>query len=151
MNKFWKAAPWIGKVVVFLCTAIFVAISVQPLFHPAASAASQGIAFTSSLGLTIFRVSFAGLPLGCAGFLVYCLVSRRRTLTGLVFSALLLGFVLIVRIYGMEVDSSVPQSMPLVIAEIVLVAITLAGIAIESKFRSHDPCAAAHANAPKLR
>jgi hypothetical protein len=150
MNTFWKFVPWISKVVVLLCTAIFVAISVQPLLHPAASAASQGIAFTSSLGLTIFRVSFAGFPLGCAGFLVYCLVSRCRTLTGLIFSALLLGFVLIVRIYGMEVDSSVRQSMPLVVAEIVLVVITLAGIVIENKFRSHNPRTASEPNAPSL-
>jgi hypothetical protein len=58
-------------------------------------------------------------------------------LTGLIFSALVLGIVLVVRIYGMEVDSSVQQSMPLVTAEIVLVAITLVGIAIEMGRRSY--------------
>jgi len=137
MNTFWKAAPWIGKVVILLPAAILIAISVQPIAHPAAAAAAQGMAFTSSLGPTVFRVSFAGIPLGCAAFLAYCLLSSRRTLTGLIFSALLLGIVLLVRIYGMEVDSSVQQSMPLVKAEIVLVAITLAGIAIEMEHRSY--------------
>jgi len=133
MSTFWKAAPWISKVIVLLSTAIFIVISVQPIAHPAASAAEQGMAFTSSLGPTIFRVAFAGFPLGCAAFLAYCLLSNRRTLTGLIFSALVLGIVLLVRIYGMEVDSSVQQSTPLVEAEIVLVAITLVGIAIELK------------------
>jgi hypothetical protein len=131
MNTFWKAAPWIGRIIVLACTAIFTAISIQPLVYPVSSAALQGIAFTSTVGMTIFRVAFAGFPLGCAGFLMYCLFSGRRTLTGLIFSALLLGIVLLVRVYGMEVDSSVQQSMSLVLAEIVLTVITLAGIAIE--------------------
>ena len=137
MSTFWKAAPWIGKVIVLLSTTIFAVISVQPITHPAVSAAAQGLAFTSSLGPTVFRVAFAGFPLGCAAFLAYCLLSSRRTLTGLIFSALVLGIVLVVRIFGMEVDSSVQLSMPLVEAEIVLVAITLVGIAIEMKQRSH--------------
>jgi hypothetical protein len=137
MNTFWKTAPWISKVIVLLSAAIFIMISVQPLAHPAVAAAEQGIRFTSSLGPTVFRVAFAGIPLGCAVFLAYCLLSSRRTLTGLIFSALVLGIVLVVRIYGMEVDSSVQQSMPLVTAEIVLVAITLVGIAIEMGRRSY--------------
>lgn len=136
MSKFSKAAPWISKVIVLLCTLLFLAISVQPLAHPAASAAEQGLAFTSSLGPTIFRVAFAGFPLGCAAFLLYCLLSNRRTLSGLIFSTLILGLVLAVRIYGMEIDASFEQSMPLIKAEIVLVAITLAGIALESGGRS---------------
>ena len=90
MNKFWKAALWISKVIVLLSTANLIVISVQPIAHPAASAAEQGIAFTSSLGPTIFRVAFAGFPLGCAAFLAYCPLSNRRTLTGLIFPALVL-------------------------------------------------------------
>ena len=136
MNTFWKAAPWISKVIVLLCAAIFLAISIAPLMHPASSAAEQGLAFTSSLGATIFRVSFAGFPVGCAVFLAWCLFSDRRTLTGLTFSALIMGSLLAVRVYGMEVDSSVQQSMPLVKPEIFLVAVTLAGIAIERKRHS---------------
>jgi hypothetical protein len=103
MNTFWKGAPWISKVIVLVSTAIFIVISVRPIAHLAASAAEQGIAFTSSLGPTVFRVAFAGFPLGCAAFLAYCLLSSRGTLTGLIFSALVLGIVLVVRIYGMRI------------------------------------------------
>ena len=137
MKTLWKAAPWISKVIVLMCAAVFIMIAVEPLAHPVANAAAQGVAFTSSLGPTVFRVSFAGFPLGCAAFLAYCLFSSRRTLTGLIFSALVLGILLLVRIYGMEIDSTVQQSMPLVKPEIVLVAITLAGIAIEMGRRSY--------------
>ena len=131
LKTFWKAAPWISRVILLLSTAVFIMISIQPVADPVATAAAQGIAFTSALGATVFRVSFGGFPLGCAVFLVYCLISSRRTLTGLILSALVLGTLLVVRIYGMEVDSSVLQSMPLVKPEIVLVAIVLLGIAIE--------------------
>jgi hypothetical protein len=137
INLFWRAAPWINKVIVLLSAAIFTAISFQPIVHPAAAAAEQGVAFTSSLGPTVFRVAFGGFPLGCAAFLVYCLLSSRRTLSGLIFSVLVLGVVLIVRVYSMEVDSSIKQSLPLVVAEIVLVAATLIGIAIEMGHTSY--------------
>ena len=137
MKALWKAAPWISKVIVLMSAAVFLMIAVEPLTHPAANAAAQGMAFTSSLGPTVFRVSFAGFPLGCAAFLAYCLLSSRRTLTGLIFSALILWILLLVRIYGMEIDSTVQQSMPLVKPEIILVAITLAGIAIEMGLRSY--------------
>ena len=63
MNGFRKIVPWLNKAILLMCTAIFVLISLEPLAHPAATAATQGIAFTSSLGATIFRVSFAGFLL----------------------------------------------------------------------------------------
>ena len=150
MNLLWKAAPWINKVLVLMSAAIFIMIAVEPLIHPAANAAAQGIAFTSSVGPTVFRVSFAGFPLGCAAFLAYCLLSSRRTLIGLIFSALVLGTLLLVRIYGMEIDSTVQQSMPLVKPEIILVAITLAGIAVEMGLRSYVRRTMPIANAPNL-
>ena len=150
MKTFWKAAPWISKAIVLMSAAIFIMIAVDPLAHPAANAAAQGIAFTSPLGSTVFRVSFAGFPLGCAAFLAYCLLSSRRTLTGLIFSALVLGILLLVRIYGMEIDSTVQQSIPLVKPEIVLVAITLAGIAIEMGRRAYARRTMQIANAPSL-
>ena len=137
MKSLWKAAPWLSKAILLLSTGIFVMIAIQPFAHPAADAASQGIAFTSPAGATFYRVSFAGFPIGCAAFLLYCLVSNRRSLTGLIFSTLILGILLAVRIYGMEVDSTVAQSLPLVKPEIVLVLITLLGIVIEARYRSN--------------
>jgi hypothetical protein len=136
MKVIWNTAPWMSKVIILLCTAIFIMITIQPFAHPAADAASQGIAFTNPAGATFYRVSFAGFPLGCAAFLIYCLVSRRNALTGLIFSALMLGILLVVRIYGMEADSTVQRSLPLVKPEVFLVLLTLFGIVIETKHRS---------------
>jgi hypothetical protein len=137
VNTFWKFAPWISRLILLLPTAIFIMVGVRHLAQPAAMAAAQGFAFTSPVGPTVFRAALGGFPLGCAAFLIYCLASNRRTLTGLIFSTLLVGIILVIRIYAMEVGSSVQQSMPLVISEIVLVVISLVGIAIENRRRSY--------------
>ena len=114
MNTFWKFSPWISNVILLPPTAILTMVGVRNLAHPEVQAAERGIAFTNPLGATIYRVGFAGFPLGCAAFIAYCLRTNQRTLTGLIFSALFNGVVLAVRIFGMAVDSTVQQSLPLV-------------------------------------
>jgi hypothetical protein len=137
MATFWKAAPWISRVILVPFIAIFTMIAVRHLAHPAAMAAQQGLAFVSPVGPTVFRSGFAGFPLGCAVFLAYCILSKQRTLTGLIFSLLLVGIVLAVRVYSMNVDASVPQSMTLVKDESVLVAVSIIGIALEFGGRAY--------------
>jgi hypothetical protein len=112
-------------------TAILAVVGVRNLVHPEAQATERGLAFTNPLGATIYRVGFAGFPLGCAAFLAYCLQTNRRTLTGLVFSVLFNAAVLAVRIFGTRVDSTAPQSASLIRGEIVVVGISLVGITIE--------------------
>ena len=137
MNTFWKFSPWISKFILLPPSAILIMVGVRNLAHPEEQAAERGLAFTNPLGATIYRVGFAGFPLGCAAFLAFCLRTNQRTLTGLIFSALFNGAVLAVRIFGMAVDSTVQQSVPLVKGEIVVVAISLVGITIEIGRRSH--------------
>lgn len=150
MDTFWKAAPWISKIILLLPIAIFLAISLEPIIHAAAAAAVEGFAFTSSLGPTVFRVHFAGFPLGCAAFLAYCLLSSRRTLTGLTCATLVAVIIVAVRIYGVEVDSSAQQSMSLVKHELVLVSILLVGLAIETGQRLNMRGTMPTASAPSL-
>jgi hypothetical protein len=137
VNTFWKFSPWISKVILLPPTAILTLVGVRNLAHPDVQAAERGIAFSNPLGATIYRVGFAGFPLGCAAFIAYCLRTNQRTLTGLIFSALFNGVVLAVRIFGMAVDSTVQQSLPLVKGEIVVVVISVVGITIEIGRRSH--------------
>lgn len=137
MNVFWKFSPWMSKAVLVPPAAILTKVGVRNLTHPEEQAAERGIAFTNPLGTTIYRVGFAGFPLGCAAFLAYCLRTNQRTLTGLIFSALFNGVVLAVRIFGMTVDSTVKESMHLVRAEIGVVAVSLAGITLELRRRPH--------------
>jgi len=137
VNVFWKFSPWMSKSILLPPAAILAMVGVRNLAHPEEQAAERGIAFTSPLGATIYRVGFAGFPLGCAAFLAYCLRANQRTLTGLIFSALFNGVVLALRIFGMNVDSTVEQSLHLVRAEIVVVAFSLAGITLEIGRRPH--------------
>jgi hypothetical protein len=136
VNTFWKFSPWISKVILLPPTAILTMVGVRNLAHPEVQAAERGIAFTNPLGATIYRVGFAGFPLGCAAFIAYCLRADQRTLTGLIFSALFNGVVLAVRVFGMAVDSTVQQSSALVKGEIVVVFISLLGVTIEIGRRS---------------
>ena len=57
MNKFWKIAPWLSRLILLPPTVIFSLIATRYLTHPVASAAAQGITFSSNLGLTIDRKS----------------------------------------------------------------------------------------------
>ena len=131
MERFWKLAPWISKLILLPPTTIFCLIALRYITSPVASAAAQGIAFSSPLGVTIGRVGLGGFPLGSALFLATCLASRRRTLIGLTFVAILVSVVLVVRVVGMTIDPSVAANMNLVKAEIGLLVVTGIGLAIE--------------------
>ncbi|WP_319448726.1 MULTISPECIES: hypothetical protein [unclassified Mycobacterium] len=147
MNVFWKFSPWMSKAILLPPAAILTMVGVRNLAHPKEQAAERGIAFTNPLGATIYRVGFAGFPLGCAAFLAYCLRSNRRTLTGLIFSALFNGVVLAVRLFGSKVDSTVEQSLPLIKGEIAVVAVSLVGITLEIGRRPHQPRGPLHPRA----
>jgi hypothetical protein len=137
MEKFWRIAPWLTRLILLPPTVIFTLIALRYIAHPAASAAAQGITFTSGLGVTIARVGFGGFPLGCAIFVATCLISRHRVVTGLTFVAIMVGVLLLVRIFGMTVDSSVAENMKLVRAEIGLLTVTGFGLAIEMGRRTY--------------
>jgi hypothetical protein len=137
VNTFWKFSPWISKFFLLPPSAILVMVGVRNLAHPEVQAAERGIAFMNPLGATIYRVGFAGFPLGCAAFIAYCLRTNRSTLTGLIFLALFNGAVLAVRLFGAAVDSTVQQSLPLIKGEIAVVGISLIGMTIEIGRRSY--------------
>ena len=137
MNKFWKAAPWLSRLILLPPTVIFGLIAGRYLAHPVASAAAQGIVVPPGLGVTIARVGFGGFPLGCAIFLSTCLLSERRVITGLTFVAIMISVVLAVRVFGMTADSTVQENLKLVNAEAGLLAVTGFGLFVELSRRAH--------------
>jgi len=137
MEKFWKFAPWLTRFILLPPTVIFTLIATRYLAHPVASAAAQGITLNPGLGVTIARVGLGGFPLGCSIFLATCLVSRRRLLTGLTFVAILVTVVLLVRVFGMQADSTVQENMKLVRAEIGLLVVTSLGVLMELRRRGY--------------
>jgi hypothetical protein len=137
MKKFWTFAPWLTRLILLPPTIIFALIAARYLMHPVASAAAQGIVLPPGLGVTIARVGFGGFPLGCATFLITCLLSRRRLLTGLTFVAIMVVVLLLVRVFGMTADSTVRENMKLVNAEIALTLVTAIGIFVERRRRAY--------------
>jgi len=131
MNKFWKVAPWLSRLMLLPPTAIFALIAARYLADPVASAAAQGIVLPPGLGVTIARVGFGGFPLGCSIFLATCLLSERRVIIGLTFVAIMIGVVLGVRVFGMTMDSTVQENLKLVNAEAGLLAVTGFGLFLE--------------------
>jgi len=131
MNKFWKAAPWLSRIVLLPPTVIFSLIAARYIAHPVSSAAAQGIVLPPGLGVTIARVGLGGLPLGCSIFLATCLLSQRRIMTGLTFVAIMISVVLAVRVFGMTEDSTVQENLKLVNAEVGLLLVTCIGLFLE--------------------
>jgi len=131
MNKFWKAAPWLSRLMLLPPIVIFALIAARYLADPVASAAAQGIVLPPGLGVTIARVGFGGFPLGCSIFLATCLRSERRVIIGLTFVAIMIGVVLAVRVFGMTMDSTVQENLKLVNAEAGLLAVTGFGLFLE--------------------
>ncbi len=131
MAKFWTLSPWISRVILLLPTAIFFMISLRTLADPAGSAAEQDISLNSPLGYTILRVGFGGFPLAFAIIVLACLVSTRRLLTGLSIVATLVTVVLAVRVQGVCLDGTGSQNFKLIVAEVVLLALSAIGLFIE--------------------
>lgn len=130
MNRFWKLAPWITRLILALPTALFAAIGIRYLIHVAA-VGERGIAFTSGMGMTVGRVGFGAFPLACSLFLLGCLFSERRLLTALAFVATRDSVVLAVRLVSMFADSSIRENIGLVRAEVFLLVLSAAGLLFE--------------------
>jgi hypothetical protein len=130
MNRFWKLAPWITRLILALPTALFAAIGIRYLTNVTA-VGERGIAFTSGMGMTVGRVGFGAFPLACSLFLLGCLFFERRLLTGLAFVATLDSVVLAVRIISMFADYSIRENKGLVEAEVFLLVLSAAGLLFE--------------------
>jgi len=122
----------VARLILVPPTFIFGMIAWRYLSHTAEMAATTGIVLSTPLAATILRIGFGAFPLGCALFTLSCLLSTRRLLTGLGFVATMMSVALAVRTYGVIVDGTLHESLPLIVAEVVLLALTLVGIAIET-------------------
>lgn len=136
--SFPRFAIWISRVPLVLATIIFTGISLKYLFDPVRTAGQNGISFTSGVGITMGRIGFGAFPLAFAVITLSCLISMRRTLTGLYVVLTVIGAVFAVRVVGMLVDNSVKGNVHLLVPEIVLLALSYIGISIELRRRRHE-------------
>ncbi|HET9471399.1 MAG TPA: cytochrome b/b6 domain-containing protein, partial [Usitatibacter sp.] len=85
----------------------------------------------SVMAVSRVRVGFGAFPLAIAGILLACVVSRKRTLQGLVTVAIVLGVVTVVRALGILVDGTAAEAVKLLRVEAIVWAVSMAGIGLE--------------------
>ena len=130
-------APWLTRLILLPPTIIFALIAFRYIANPAAAGATVGISLDSPLAHTIARVGFGAFPLAFAILTLACLLSTRRLLTGLSLVGTILGVALLVRIFGIFVDGTARESIGLVRAEAILLALTAVGLLLELARRRH--------------
>jgi hypothetical protein len=126
-----RIVPWTSRAVLLAALIVLALIGRKFIGDPVGAAAASDMTLNSPLAITNMRASFGAFPLGCALFVLICLVTSRLRKTGLVFVALIIGTALAVRIFGTLADGSLAQSVPLLVAETVMVSLSLAAYLAE--------------------
>jgi hypothetical protein len=136
--KLSRIAPWVSRFVLFAATFILVMIGRKFIADPVGAAEASNMALGSPLAVTNMRASFGAFPLGCAIFSFLCLVSAERRLTGLSFVTIVIGTALAVRVFGAFTDNTLTESLPLLIAEGILLALSIGAILGEFGLHQRD-------------
>jgi len=131
-----RIASWISRAVLLAALTVLAMISRKFIGHPVDAAAASDITLGSPVAITNMRASFGAFPLGCALFVLVCLVTSSLRKTGLVFVALIVGTALAVRLFGVVADGTFAESLRLLIAETVLLGLSLAAYAGERLVRA---------------
>jgi hypothetical protein len=131
MTLFWRAAPWLPRILLFLATVLFSLIGFRYLGDPVNKAAADSIILGSVMAISRVRVGFGGFPLALSLILLGCLFSQKRLLTGLTVLATTVGVVTAARLVGIAIDGPVEEAVRLLRVEIVLLALSVAAIFLE--------------------
>src|ERR1700674_1528821 len=99
-----RVMPWISRTVMVAALVVLTLISSKFIGHPVDAAAASNMTLGSPLAITNMRASFGAFPLGCALFVLVCLVTSSLRRTG--FVALIVGTALVVRIFGVVADGT---------------------------------------------
>ena len=131
MSLFWRAAPWLPRILLLLATVLFFLIGFRYLGDPVNKAAADSIVLGSVMAISRVRVGFGGFPLALSFILLGCLLSRKRLLTGLTVLATTVGVVTAARLVGIAIDGPAEEALKLLRVEILLLALSVAAIFLE--------------------
>jgi Domain of unknown function (DUF4345) len=133
-----KLTPWFSRAVLVAAILVLALISRKFITDPVGAAAASTMTLGSPLAITNMRASFGAFPLGCAIFILICLVSAHRRLIGLYFVATIIGTALVVRLFGVATDGTLVESLRVLAAEATLVVLSAAAIFGELGVRLHE-------------
>jgi hypothetical protein len=125
----------ISRVPLAMMALTFTSIAVRYMIAPVQAAATAGITFTSADGITVARVGFAAFPLAFALLALFCLLSERRILFGLVITLTVLSVVIATRAIGIALDHSGMANARLFIPEGVMTGLSIVAMRIELQRR----------------
>ena len=130
---FWRFVPWAARLVLLWPAAVLTLVGFQGVLEPAGFGLAEGISLHSAQGTAIARVAFGGFPLGCALFAWWCLSSRRRIVTGLVFISVVMTAVIAVRCVGIVADHALGRNLRLLVVEAVIVIASSLAVWLERR------------------
>lgn len=125
----------VSRVPLIIMAFAFTAIAVRYMTTPVQAAAAAGITFTSADGITVARVGFAGFPFALALLALFCLISDRRILFGLVIALTVLSVIIVTRAIGIALDHSGMANARLFVPEGVMTGLTIIAMRIELQRR----------------
>jgi hypothetical protein len=131
MSLFWRAAPWLPRILLLLATVLFFLIGFRYLGDPVNKAAADSIVLGSVMAISRVRVGFGGFPLALSLILLGCLLSRKRLLTGVTVLATTVGVVTAARLVGIAIDGPAEEALKLLRVEIILLTLSVAAIFLE--------------------
>lgn len=131
MTLFWRAAPWLPRLLLLLATVLFFLIGFRYLGDPVNKAAADSIVLGSVMAISRVRVGFGGFPLALSLILLGCLLSPKRLLTGLTVLATTVGVVTAARLVGIAIDGPAEEAVRLLRVEIILLGLSVAAIFLE--------------------
>ncbi len=129
--KLTTVVPWTSRAVLLIAFVVLTLIGRKFIGDPIETASASGITLGSPLAVTNMRASFGAFPLGCALFILVCVLTSGLRRIGLVFLAMIVGTALAVRIFGIIADGTLTESIRVTIAESLLLCLSLAAYAGE--------------------
>lgn len=135
-----RFAPWLSRIALAAAGLVLTMIAGKYIVDPVGAAAASQTSLGSPVAITNMRASFGAFPLGCALIAFGSLASPRFRLSGLATVATVIGSALAVRLGGIFVDGTFAESRPVLAAESILFAFSLAAILGEvARKRSEAP------------
>jgi len=131
MDTFSKVGLWFDRIVLVFAAFLFIMVGSRGLFNPVNSSKELGISLVTPAGITVGRVAFGGFPLATAIIVLWCLFSNKRLFYGLVFFAIVIGVLTIIRAYGLAVDGMTAWNVKILKPEILLTILSVTGIFFE--------------------
>jgi uncharacterized protein DUF4345 len=135
-TAFWRYVLWIERLCLAAPTLLFLRVGWKYLSAPTEVAAGSQMVLGSPAAVTDMR-AFGATFLAFAAIAVVSLVSPRRLLTGLAIVTIVVGFATAARVLGMIADGTTPETTFKLIAELVLLALALAGTGLELRRQRH--------------